>query len=256
MIEVKCPAELRRARLMAVGTVGFVPTMGTLHSGHFSLIERSLSECDFTVVSIYLNPTQFNNSNDLRNYPKTLKTDLVKLRERKVDLVFLPSYSDLYIDDFNYAVDETWFSQQLCGVNRPGHFKGVLTVVMKLFNILQPNKAYFGEKDYQQLSLIKGMVEAFFLDIEIIGCPTCREADGLAMSSRNLKLSPGARKLAPRFHEILSSARDDVSVFKVLGEVGFRVDYVSTIGARRYGAVILDDEPTAVRLIDNVKING
>ena len=185
-----------------------------------------------------------------------MKTDLVKLREKKVDLVFLPSYSDLYIDDFNYAVDESYLSMQLCGFNRPGHFKGVLTVVMKLFNILQPNKAYFGEKDYQQLSLIKGMVEAFFLDIEIIGCPTCRETDGLAMSSRNLKLSPDGRKLAPRFHEILSSARDDASVFKVLGEVGFRVDYVSTIGARRYGAVILGDDPTAVRLIDNVKING
>ena len=254
MIEVYSIDELRRVLGNFDGSTGFVPTMGALHSGHFSLIERSLSECGYTFVSIYLNPTQFDNVNDLKDYPDTLKDDLYELRERKVNVVFMPSYTDLYPDDFSFLIEETLFSSQLCGAIRPGHYRGVLTVVMKLLNLLKPDKAYFGEKDHQQLSLIKGMVEAFFIETEIIACPTIRETDGLAMSSRNQKLSWDGRKLASKFYQILSSEDDDVFVAHELRSVGFMVQYVSTIDGRRYGAVVVGEGARSVRLIDNVKV--
>ena len=183
-----------------------------------------------------------------------MKDDLYELRERKVNVVFMPSYNDLYPDDFSFLIEEALFSPQLCGAIRSGHFRGVLTVVMKLLNLLKPDKAYFGEKDYQQLSLIKGMVEAFFIETEIIGCPTIRETDGLAMSSRNQKLSVDGRKLAGKFYQILSSEEDDVCVAHELQSVGFMVQYVSTIGGRRYGAVVVGEGAESVRLIDNVKM--
>ncbi len=240
---------LSERKFLAGKTIGFVPTMGALHKGHLSLIEKSLSDNDITVVSIFLNPTQFDNASDLENYPKLLEQDIALLERSGVDYLFNPEYNYLYPDNYKYQILETELSNILCGASRPGHFKGVLTVVMKLFNIIKPKRAYFGEKDYQQLELIKGMVNAFFMDVEIVPCPIVRESDGLAMSSRNLRLTPSEREIAPKFYEILSSNLSDEAVIEELEKIGFRVDYITSINNRRYGAVYLGK----VRLIDNVQ---
>ena len=252
---LKSIAEVQACGKSLAGSVGFVPTMGALHQGHLSLIERSLNETDLTMVSIYVNPTQFNNSNDLANYPETLTVDLQVLEASGVAAVFIPTYEMLYPDDYVYQIDEKHFSRELCGQNRPGHFTGVLTVVMKLLNLVRPQKAYFGEKDFQQLSLVKGMAEAFFLETEIIGCPIVREDDGLAMSSRNLNLRSCDRRKASIFSRLLSNAMlSDEHIQTQLGLAGFKVDYVVTKGGRRFGAVVMGDPAARVRLIDNVKV--
>lgn len=244
-------AGIRAFRQSIEGAVGFVPTMGALHEGHLSLVEQSCIENEHTIVSIYVNPTQFNNANDLSNYPDTLETDLDQVRG-KASAVFLPDYRVLYPDDFAYQVDEKVFSNELCGAHRPGHFTGVLTVVMKLLNIVKPDRAYFGEKDYQQLHLVRGMARAFFLDTEIIGCPIIREDDGLAMSSRNLNLPASDRAKSPKFNEILRQCSDDATTVAALKHAGFEVDYVQTIDGRRFGAVMMGTADSPVRLIDNV----
>ena len=252
---LKSIADVRTFGKVAAGSVGFVPTMGALHQGHLSLVERSRNETDLTIVSIYVNPTQFNNPNDLANYPDTLTLDLQMLEAAGVSAVFMPTYELLYPDNFAYEVDEKQFSRELCGANRPGHFTGVLTVVMKLLNIVKPQKAYFGEKDFQQLSLVKGMVEAFFLETEIIGCPIIREDDGLAMSSRNLNLTSCDRGKSPLFNKLLSNARlSDEEIQTRLDLAGFEVDYVVTKDGRRFGAVVMGDDAGPVRLIDNVEV--
>jgi pantoate--beta-alanine ligase len=248
--------EWRAARRAMAGSVGFVPTMGALHRGHASLIERSKAECAATVVSVYLNPTQFNNDSDLANYPRSLDADLDMARQLDVDAVITPSYQDLYPDDFRYRVEEASFSRELCGAHRPGHFTGVLTVVMKLLNLVRPDRAYFGEKDYQQYRLIQGMAEAFFLDTEIVPCRTVREADGLALSSRNALLEPQARQAAPRFHCLLRAGASDADVGRALERAGFEVDYVETRCGRRFGAVTLRGRERDVRLIDNVPLQA
>ena len=241
-------------RKSLTGSLGFVPTMGALHEGHRSLVQRSVEECDHTIVSIYVNPTQFNSANDLENYPDRRQEDIDILLTADVSAVFLPGYDDLYPDGFAYEVNEKSLSRELCGANRPGHFTGVLTVVMKLLNIVRPDRAYFGEKDYQQLSLVRGMTKAFFLDVDVIGCPTVRESDGLAMSSRNLNLSEEDRARAGQFYEILKNTGADTMAGKELRDAGFSVDYVTTIDKRRYGAVVVGPEGTQVRLIDNVAL--
>ena len=158
----------------------------------------------------------------------------------------------MYPDDFRYLVDEKSFSKHLCGEHREGHFTGVMTVVMKLFNIVRPRRAYFGQKDFQQYRLIAGMVEAFFMGIEIVGCETVREPDGLALSSRNLNLTTADRVIAPKLHEFLSEAVGDETVAGKLAAAGFDVDYVTTIDGRRYAAASLGK----VRLIDNIDAPG
>jgi pantoate--beta-alanine ligase len=229
--------------------------MGALHKGHLSLVERTLSETDLTIVSIYVNPTQFDDPRDLANYPEQTAVDQRLLQAAGVSAVFMPTYDSLYPDDYGYEVNEKRFSKELCGANRPGHFTGVLTVVMKLLNLVKPLNAYFGEKDFQQLSLIKGMVEALFLETEIIGCPIVREADGLAMSSRNLKLSSFDRDKSSLFNSLLSSnLLSDEEIQRELGLTGFKVDYVVTKGDRRFGAVVVGDGVAPVRLIDNVEV--
>jgi pantoate--beta-alanine ligase len=238
------------------GTIGFVPTMGALHAGHAMLLRRSIEENDHTVLSIYVNPTQFNNQDDLTNYPCTLEADLDLARAIGVDTVILPRYADMYPDGYRYRVDETQFSRELCGAHRPGHFTGVLTVVMKLLNLVQPARAYFGEKDHQQLTLIQGMVEAFFMPVQIVPVPTVRDSDGLALSSRNSRLTPGARLAAPRFPRLLAGNGDDSHVATQLRDAGFDVDYVETRNGRRYGAVLMDCGDYSVRLIDNIRIAG
>lgn len=234
--------------------VGFVPTMGALHEGHVSLLRESVAQEDVTVLSIYVNPTQFNDPKDLANYPDTLTDDLDKAREVGVDYVILPKYEDIYSDGFRYQVTESEFSLELCGANRPGHFTGVLTVVMKLLNLVKPDRAYFGKKDYQQYQLISDMCEAFFMDVEIVPCETVRETDGLAMSSRNKLLDHDARALARHFNKILVRACDDEHAIQQLEAKGFKVDYVETRGSQRFGAVVVNSGDKVVRLIDNVAL--
>ena len=230
--------------------LGFVPTMGALHIGHASLLERSVAECELTVLSIYVNATQFDNAGDLANYPDSWEQDLALAEKLGVDMVILPEYDQMYPDNYRYQVDEKVFSQKLCGAHRSGHFTGVLTVVMKLLNIVQAHKAYFGKKDYQQYRLIADMVEAFFLGTEIVGCEIVREPDGLACSSRNVNLSDHFRKLAPKFRQLLMRDLLDDEVAGALSLAGFEVDYIETLEKRRYGAVTLGE----VRLIDNVSL--
>ncbi len=230
--------------------IGFVPTMGALHKGHVSLIERSVRENNFTVVSIFVNPTQFNDPKDLQSYPRTFEDDFKLLSNLKVDFLFYPDYTEIYHDNFKYKISESELSKILCGKFRPGHFEGVLTVVMKLLNIIRPGKAYFGEKDYQQYLLIDGMCKAFFLDVEIVPCPIVREPEGLALSSRNLLLNAEEKKFAQNFPRLLKTKMPCETIKKELEKLGFNVDYIEEIGNRRFGAVRIGK----VRLIDNVEI--
>jgi pantoate--beta-alanine ligase len=230
--------------------IGFVPTMGALHAGHGSLLERARAENDLVVLSVYVNPTQFNDPKDLEKYPRTLERDVELAGQAGVDFVIAPSYVQMYPDQYRYKLTENELSTKLCGAHRPGHFDGVLTVVMKLFNLVDADFAYFGEKDFQQLELIRGMASAFFLKTKVVGCPTVRELDGLAMSSRNVNLDPDSRSKAPAFAAALRSEKTVSDVKSRLTDQGFEIDYIEDIGNRRYGAVRLG----GVRLIDNVEI--
>lgn len=248
---IKTPQELiswRKAN--STKSIGFVPTMGALHKGHEKLLQTARTQNDLVVLSIFVNPTQFNNPEDLKNYPKTWDADLKMAQDNKVDVVFYPEYLSMYPDNFKFKVSENDFSFKLCGAHRPGHFDGVLTVVLKLFQIVSPNKAYFGEKDFQQLSLIKKMIDAFFLDIELVPVATVREADGLAMSSRNVRLSSQEREKAPLIYKIIKNEKSARAAREELTKLGFNVDYVEDIESRRYVAATLGN----VRLIDNVEI--
>ncbi|MBI9097701.1 MAG: pantoate--beta-alanine ligase [Spirochaetaceae bacterium] len=231
-------------------SVGLVPTMGALHRGHMSLIERSVKENEITAATIFVNPTQFNNPDDLTSYPVTWDEDVVLLENAGVDYLLYPSYKDVYRDNYRYKVVETEYSNDLCGSARPGHFDGVLTVVMKLLNITRATKAYFGEKDWQQYQLIKGMTEAFFIDTEIISCPLIREESGLALSSRNKRLTEEHKMIAPLFYKTISSGSNIEQMKKELTECGFVIDYLKIKDSRIFGAVFLGE----VRLIDNVSI--
>lgn len=196
--------QAQLSQLVAQGlTVGFVPTMGALHAGHISLVKASNNENDVTVVSIFVNPTQFNDPNDLLKYPRTLEADSALLRANGTDVVFVPTVDEMYpVPDtrqFSYPPLDTVME----GSFRPGHFNGVCQVVSKLFDAVKPHRAYFGEKDYQQLAIIRRMVKALNLPVEIIGCPIVREPDGLALSSRNARLSAQERKNALNISQTL-----------------------------------------------------
>ena len=240
---------LRRGPEFNGRTVGFVPTMGALHRGHVSLLERARRENDRVVLSIFVNPTQFNDASDLARYPRTLDADLALAKEL-ADWVIVPESAALYPDDYRYRVTESALSKELEGVHRPGHFDGVLTVVLKLLNLVAPSRAYFGEKDWQQLELIRGLAAALFLPVDIVACPTIREDDGLAMSSRNRRLSPEGRIQAAFFPRILRSAPDADTATRQLHEAGFEVDYVTDRDGARLGAIRLE----GIRLIDHVRL--
>lgn len=252
---LKTPAQLREWRQnLPHQTLGFVPTMGALHKGHMALVEEAKNQNNATLVSIFVNPTQFNDPKDLSAYPTSLEEDLAMLEEAGVTAVFTPNKKDLYPDDYHYKIEENELSHLMEGAHRPGHFTGVLTVVMKLLNLAQPTHAYFGEKDYQQFQLLKGMVDAFFMDIKLVGVPIVRAEDGLALSSRNALLTKEERKKAPCIYKALTSGKPEKEIVKNLENEGFRVDYIEKHSAfnRLFAAAFLDK----VRLIDNVEIRS
>ncbi len=232
-------------------SIGFVPTMGNLHKGHASLIEKSVLENDITVLSIFVNPAQFNNKEDLANYPQTLEADITLASKLRVDYLLHFNEQELYPDGYNFRITEnSFYSQSMEGKFRPGHFTGMLTIVLKLLLLTKPDKSYFGEKDYQQLTLVKNMAEAFLLDTEIIACTTIRNEDGLPLSSRNSRLSLEDLAKAAFFSRLLSSKYAENEIARKLKDAGCEVDYIKHSGTRRYGAVKIG----GVRLIDNIKV--
>lgn len=196
-------AQARQARLR----VGCVPTMGALHPGHTALFDRARTDCDLLVATLFVNPTQFDRPDDLERYPRDYETDLRTCRRHAVDALFAPSVEEMYPGPAAVSVDVEGLASNLCGASRPGHFRGVATVVLKLLNIVQCDVAYFGEKDYQQLTIIQRLVEDTNLDVEIVGVETVREQDGLALSSRNVLLSDAERAAAPVLLQSLSATR-------------------------------------------------
>ena len=229
--------QIRRLR-MEGKRVALVPTMGNLHDGHMKLVDEAKARADVVVVSIFVNPMQFDRPEDLARYPRTLQEDCEKLNKRKVDLVFAPSVKEIYPNgtETHTYVDVPGLSTMLEGASRPGHFRGVSTIVSKLFNLVQPDIACFGEKDFQQLALIRKMVADMGFDIEIVGVPIMRAKDGLALSSRNGYLTAEQRKIAPGLYKVLSSIADKLQAgerdldeiitiaVKELYENGFRAD--------------------------------
>lgn len=269
--------DLQRERdAMGEKTVGFVPTMGALHEGHMSLVRRSLDENDHTIVSIFVNPTQFNDPKDFEIYPKTLESDVAMLKNLGVDLIFAPKTSDMYPSDMQISVSPGSMENMLCGMSRPSHFRGVLTVVIKLFNLVRPTTAYFGQKDYQQFLLIDRMVSDLNLPLSLSCMPIVRETDGLAMSSRNANLKPALRAEAPRLYQalqlgqkkILAGERDPLKVIASMMEplvtsLNFEIDYIVIVNpftlvdlteVRPDGAwlMALAASLPPVRLIDNI----
>jgi len=257
------------------GRLGLVPTMGALHDGHLSLVRRARRETDRVVTTIFVNPTQFGSSEDLKAYPRDVGRDLALLREERVDCVFTPGEAMMYPGDFSTWVVVERLTDRWEGVSRPGHFRGVATVVLKLLNIARADRAYFGEKDYQQLRVVERLVRDLNLPTEIVPCPTVREPEGLAMSSRNVQLSPDDRRAALVLFRALSAARDACRAGEQSGEAlgrlvaeairrepRARVDYVAVADPRtlepvtqvgRGGAVCLVAVWVGpVRLIDNV----
>lgn len=205
--------------------IALVPTMGALHEGHASLVRRSVAENDVTVVSVFVNPTQFNDKNDLKNYPRTLEADCALLEKEGADIVFAPTVEEMYPEEdtrtFSFAPLDTVME----GACRPGHFNGVAQIVSKLFYAVEPDRAYFGEKDFQQLAIIREMVKQLALTVEIVGCPIVREADGLAMSSRNTLLSPEERNRALTISRTLFSSLD----FAKVNTLGATREYVEEV---------------------------
>lgn len=263
----------------ASATVGFVPTMGALHDGHLSLLRQSVHENQITVVSIFVNPTQFNNSEDLANYPRTVEADLEKIKSVSADIIaFVPSVSDMYensptSDPFSYGGLE----HQMEGRHRPGHFDGVGTIVSRLFRIVSPNRAYFGEKDFQQLQIVRELARRDFPQIQIVGCPVSREPNGLARSSRNERLSAESRDRASLIYAVMQNVQSDFGTKTAeelaadvknafANEPGFELEYFEIADEetlvrtdyfepgkkyRAFIALYLDN----VRLIDTVSLN-
>lgn len=211
MKQCKTILQIRQAIAeLGEGTLGLVPTMGYLHEGHLSLVRAAKEQNTFVAVSIFVNPMQFNNADDLNTYPRNIEKDLQLLSDAGVDVVWLPEAQDMYPPGFQTSVNVETISLPLEGMMRPGHFRGVATVVAKLFNVFQPKRAYFGQKDAQQVAVIKRMVLDMAFPLEIVVCPILREADGLAMSSRNARLSESARQEAPVLNQALTAAAEAI----------------------------------------------
>jgi len=241
--------QTARRDIAPTKTLGYLATMGNLHRGHASLCEQSQRENDLTIVSIFVNPTQFNQVEDFENYPRTLDADFELLKQLGVDYCFVPDQAEIYADNYCYRVTETILAGQLEDA-RAGHFDGALTVLMKCFNLIKPHRTYFGEKDYQQCLLVQGMAKAFFLDLEVIMSPLIRENSGLAYSSRNNRLSPEERILADKFAAIFHQNKSCADISAELTQLGISVEYVEEHEQRRFAAVYIGD----VRLIDTYAI--
>ena len=243
-------AEARAALARPSGSVGLVPTMGSLHDGHLALLREACAENDVAVMSLFVNPAQFAESSDLARYPRDEERDLALARDMRVDLVFAPSVDEIYPPGFETWVDVTELGSILEGRFRPGHFRGVATIVLKLFNVVRPTRAYFGQKDAQQVEVIRRMIRDLSLEVELRVVPTVRDADGLALSSRNGRLSPEERAAALALPRALAT-RDPEAALAELRAAGLEVDYVEVAdfdppvlaGAVRVGET---------RLIDNV----
>ena len=264
-------AEARRSGLR----IGFVPTMGSLHEGHLSLMRHSRGQCGFTVAGIFVNPIQFGPGEDFERYPRTMERDSKMLDAEEVDLLFAPESSSIYPSGFATHVEVAGPATGLCAPFRPGHFRGVATIVAKLFNIVRPDAAYFGQKDAQQAAVIRRMTADLDFDVQIVVCPTVREHDGLAMSSRNAYLSAEERLVAPVLYAALNDARRAIrlgerSAFKVteivrqrLVEAAFKIEYIEVVGGPDLqprdplsGEILLavGARLGATRLIDNIVI--
>ncbi|MBI4497526.1 MAG: pantoate--beta-alanine ligase [Chloroflexi bacterium] len=271
---IRTIAAFKAARRARAGSLGFVPTMGYLHQGHLALVRRCRAENDATAVSIFVNPTQFSPQEDLARYPRDEERDLRLLREVGTDLVFLPPPEEVYPPGFNTWVEVLGVTERLEGAHRPGHFRGVATVVAKLFNIVEPTRAYFGQKDAQQVVVIQKLVADLTMNLEVVVCPTVREPDGLAMSSRNVYLDPEQRRAALVLFRALELARTlyaggERSADRIRArmthliqeEPRARIDYISLADPRTLGElseirggvlVSLAVRIGATRLIDNV----
>lgn len=269
--------EMRQQRNTLSGTVGFVPTMGYLHEGHLSLVRRAREQCDWVIVSIYVNPSQFAPSEDLETYPRNMGRDLELLKQEGVDIVFTPDNTQMYPDDFCTWVTPGRIAEPLEGASRPQFFKGVDTIVLKLFNIVRPTHAYFGRKDAQQLRVVKQMVKDLNLDISIVPGDTVREEDGLAMSSRNAYLKDEDRRAAlilylslQRAKELIEAGERDAEVIcntvrnLVAGDPRSRLDYISVADDVTLEELDTIDRPIlismavfigGIRLIDNISLN-
>lgn len=232
-------------------SLGFVPTLGNLHHAHATLFSTSLQENDRSAVSIFVNPTQFNQSSDFKHYPRTLDADLEMLRNLGVDYCLLPDEKAIYNDGFHFQIHENNYSQIMEGKQRPGHFIGVLTIVMKLLNLVKPKRVYFGEKDYQQYKLIHDMAAAFFMDIEVKPCPTIYESNELAYSSRNNRLTKEQRNIAEQFAQLFHQNLPDDQLKAELNKLDLELEYIQEYEARRYIAVNIG----GIRLIDNYSID-
>lgn len=278
---IQKPEEMQRRslELRSQGkTIGFVPTMGYFHEGHLSLMRRARQECDVVVVSIYVNPLQFGPREDFNRYPRDLQRDLKMAEEVGVDIVFAPKDEDMYPEGYQTFVEVTELTRSLEGFYRPGHFRGVTTVVAKLFNIVLPHKAYFGEKDFQQLRVVQRMVRDLNFPVEIVPCPTVRETDGLAMSSRNTYLKPEERKAATVLYRALKAADElfksgernaaklKAKVWEVLASESLaRPQYVEIVDAQTLEPIFTVDRPAVIllaafvgqaRLIDEWVLGG
>ena len=255
-------------------TIGLVPTMGALHEGHLSLVARARAECATVVVTIFVNPRQFDRPEDLATYPRSLDADVKACASAGVDVVFAPAAAEMYPAPLDCTVDVGHVADHLCGRTRPGHFRGVATVVMKLFQIAQPDRAYFGEKDAQQLAVIRRLVADLNVPVTVVPVATVREADGLALSSRNRRLSPEERRVAPVLYEALRDARqriaagdsDAARVRQMAADIieqrqGVRLEYLEIVEPNEMQPVEVVDRPVvaagavwigSTRLIDNV----
>jgi pantoate--beta-alanine ligase len=273
---IKTIPQIRALRQKLKGSVGFVPTMGFLHEGHLALVRQAKIENSAVIVSIYVNPTQFGPREDFGAYPRDLDRDLDLLQKEGTDIVFVPLDDEMYPREFSSWVDVEKVTERLEGASRPGHFRGVATVVAKLFNIVQPTRAYFGQKDAQQVAVIRKMVEDLNMDLEVVVVPTMRESDGLAMSSRNIYLNPKERQAAIILFEALTLAqqlagggeRDPGKIRQqmtalIQKEPLARIDYVSIADAETLEELNLLDRPAVAslavrvgktRLIDNMPL--
>ena len=234
MLTVNTVKELKsavRAAREAGKSIGFVPTMGALHEGHKSLVDRCRRENDVVVVSVFVNPTQFNNKEDLRTYPRTEEADKALLEAAGCDVVFMPTVEEVYPEPDTRVFDLGPVAEVMEGPMRPGHFNGVAQVVSKLFMMVEPDRAYFGEKDFQQIAVIREMVRQLGFKLEIVPCPIVREADGLAKSSRNVRLTPENRAIAPNIYRLLSESLDFAKSHTVEETIGFVTEGINAYDA-------------------------